>query len=468
MLQHIEEPGSFRDRNNLVFYGSDSVYRGLSKQACSNWETLISKPFYQKFMQMGKLIPTESIDPASEGLAPALIENWHAFLKHKPIPFISYPYEWSFGMLKDAASLQLDLLLASIEEDMILKDSSPYNIQWEGSCPVFIDIPSFEKLHPGAPWSGYGQFCQLYLYPLFLIAYKNVSHTSWLRGSLEGIEPEQMNSLMSLRDLFRPGVFLNVYLHAKAQAKYSDTHRDVKKEIQKSGFNKTLIQSNAQRLKTLVENLNWKTLKSEWSHYTICRSYTDRELETKKQFVLKASGKQRWKLVWDLGCNTGEFSRIVSENSNYVVAMDADHLAIERFYQDLKKEKNVSILPLVNNIADPSPNLGWRNLERKNLSSRGKPDLILCLALIHHIVITANIPLRSFIEWLASLGGALVIEFIDKEDSMVKVLLKNKVDNYTDYDLNHFEQCLKESFHIESSQKLKSGTRIIYFAIPKN
>jgi len=148
--------------------------------------------------------------------------------------------------------------------------------------------------------------------------------------------------------------------------------------------------------------------------------------------------------------------------------MDADHLAIERFYQDLKKEKNVSILPLVNNIADPSPNLGWRNLERKNLSSRGKPDLILCLALIHHIVITANIPLRSFIEWLASLGGALVIEFIDKEDSMVKVLLKNKVDNYTDYDLNHFEQCLKESFHIESSQKLKSGTRIIYFAIPKN
>jgi len=467
MPKHIIEPGSFRDRNNVVFYGPGSVYRGLSEQASSNWNTLISKPFYKRFMESGRLVPTQVIDPSNEGFPSSIKESWHSFLKHKPIPYISYPYEWSFGMLKDAALLQLDLLLASVEDDMILKDSSPYNVQWEGARPIFIDIPSFERLNPGDPWSGYGQFCQLYLYPLFLVAYKNVSHSPWLRGNLDGIEAEHMSNLMSLRDLFRPGVFLHVYLHSRAQAKYSDTTRNIKEEFRKGGFNKVLIQSNVKRLRKLVDNLIWKLSKSEWSHYSEFQNYSDPDLETKKQFVRKASGKQKWNLAWDLGCNTGEFSKIVSENCNYVVAMDADHLAIDTLYQSLKKEGNKSILPLINNIADPSPSLGWMNLERKNFPNRGTPDLILCLALIHHIVITANVPLKNFIEWLASLSGALVIEFITKDDPMVKVLLKNKEDIYLDYELNWFEQCLKGCFQIEKIEPLKSGTRILYFATRK-
>jgi len=467
MNEHVIEPGSFRDRHNVVFYSSDMVCRGLSQQAQANWEALHSKPFFDKFVKLGNLVQTESLDPTTTNIAPHLKEDWHSFLKHKPISFISYPYEWSFGMLKDAALLQLDLLLAALEEDMILKDATPYNIQWEGSCPIFIDIPSFEQLNPGEPWAGYRQFCQLYLYPLFLLAYKNISHIPWLRGSLEGIEPGQINNLMSLRDLLRPGVFLHVYLHSKAQVKFSNTSRNVKNDFKNSGFNKNSIMANVRHLKTIIENLNWNISKTEWSHYTTNHSYTDSDLESKKQFVHKASEKQRWKLSWDLGCNTGEFSRVISENSNYVVAMDADHLAIEYFYQNLKKENKNFILPLINNIADPSPNLGWMNLERKTLLNRGKPDLILCLALIHHMVITANIPLKSYINWLASLDGALIIEFITKNDPMVKVLLKNKEDIYADYELTHFESCLKEYFNIKSTQRLESGTRILYFAIPK-
>jgi ribosomal protein L11 methylase PrmA len=184
-------------------------------------------------------------------------------------------------------------------------------------------------------------------------------------------------------------------------------------------------------------------------------------------FVREMVLSRPWNLVWDLGCNIGVFSRIAAENARYVVAMDADQLSIERFYQALKAEGNTPILPLVSNLADASPNLGWRGLERKSLTERGKPDLTLCLALIHHVVISANIPLKEFIDWLASLGTSLVIEFVTKEDPMVKTLLRNKQDNYADYEIKYFEQCLDRVFEVAQRKMLASGTRILYFAHAK-
>lgn len=467
MAEFSKEPGSFRDRNNLVFYGSGSVYRGLSKQAFENWEALNSKTFFKEYAKKGLIIGTENSDLNKENLSTAVTDNWFAFLKHQPVPFISYPYEWSFGMLKDAALLQLELMLASLAEGMILKDSTPYNIQWQGSSPVFIDIPSFEKLNAGEPWAGYRQFCEMYLFPLMLTSYKNISHIPFLRGNLEGIPLDQMDNLLSLRDYLRPGVLLHVYLHSKAQDKYSSTRRDIKSDLRKSGFNKALIEANVKRLKKLVQALSWKISKTEWSHYSSFRTYTDNELEMKKEFVQKASATQRWKLAWDLGCNTGEFTQLISDQCDYVIGMDIDPLAIEFFYQNLKKTRVTTILPLINNLADPSPGLGWMNLERKILKDRGKPNLVLCLALIHHVVLSANIPLNDFIQWLASLEGALIIEYVTKEDPMVKVLLQNKEDNFSDYNQEYFENSLKTFFDIQNSQKMESGTRIIYFATPR-
>jgi SAM-dependent methyltransferase len=467
MAEFLKEPGSFRDRNNLVFYGSGSVYRGLSKQAFENWETLNSKDFFREYAKKGLIIGTENIDLRKENLSTAVADNWFAFLKHQPVPFISYPYEWSFGMLKEAALLQLDLLSASLAEGMILKDSTPYNIQWQGSSPVFIDIPSFEELNSGEPWAGYRQFCEMYLFPLMLTAYKNISHIPFLRGNLEGIPLDQMNNLLSIRDYLRPGVLFHVYLHSKAQNKYSNTKVDIKSNLRESGFHKALIEANVKRLKKLVQGLDWRVLKTEWSHYSSFRTYTDNELAMKKDFVQKASATQSWKLAWDLGCNTGEFTQIISDHCEYVVGMDIDPLAIEFFYQNLKKAGVKKILPLINNVADPSPGLGWMNTERKVLRDRGKPNLVLCLALIHHIVLSANIPLKGFIQWLASLGGAVIIEYVAKDDPMVKVLLQNKEDNFSDYNQDHFENSLKTFFNIKTSQSLESGTRIIYFATPK-
>lgn len=457
------DPGSFRDHTARIFHRNGNVYRALSAEALEQWQALRGSRLLQDFQESGKIVKTEAADLDSEDLA-SLPGDWVAVLQHSVIPFISYPYEWSFGMLKECAILQLELLRRSIAEDLILKDSTPYNFQWQGAFPVFIDIASFEKLNPGEPWVGYRQFCQLFLFPLLLEAYKQVSFQPWLRGSLEGIEPMDFLSVMSFRDLFRAGVFTHGFLQAKAEQRYAQTDRDVKADLKSAGFRRELILSNIRRLEKLVRRLDWKKRRSTWSEYAECNSYQEQDREMKVAFVSDIVHTRPWKLAWDLGCNTGRFSRIAAENAGYVVAVDADHLAVERLYQQLKSEDNRSILPLVGNLADPSPGLGWRNLERATLAERGKPDLILFLALIHHLAITANIPLLELVQWLASLGSDIVIEFVSKQDAMVQKLLRNKVDQYPDYEKSIFESLLKRYFRVEKSQELHSGTRTLYFA----
>lgn len=461
-LAHTQrEPGSFRDRGNRVFYHAGDVFRSLNERGLKEWETLSSTSFFRQCMGSGKLVSTEQV-AATETPELFQAEQWSAVLKHQRIPFISYPYEWSFGMLQDAALLQLELHLAALNENMTLKDASPFNIQWRGTFPVFIDIPSFERLIPGEPWVGYEQFCQLFLYPLFLQAYKDIPFQPWLRGSIDGIASQDCYHLMSMCDLIRPGVFLNVVLQAWARARYARTPKDIKKDLREAGFHKALIKTNVARLRKTIRQLNWKRASSTWSHYTSNNPYTDASREQKAAFVRQVVSSRTWNLVWDLGCNLGMFSRIAAEHAQYVIAMDADHLTVERLYQTLKAAGNTTILPLVNNVADSSPNLGWRGLERKALAERGTPDLTLCLALLHHVVIGANIPLHEFIDWLAGLGTEVVIEFVTRQDPMVRALLQHKNDNYHDYEVEYFERSLAEAFTVVRREVLPGETRILY------
>lgn len=459
------EPGSYRDRNGCVFYRGNRIFRGLSKAALENWEALQRAPFFEANRKSGKIVDTWSVDPQKEGLAEG---SWAGIVEHARIPFISYPYEWPFGMLKDAALLHLDLMCQALACGMILRDSSPYNIQWNGVHPVFIDIPSFAPLRKGEPWVGYRQFCELFLYPLMLQAYKGADFRPWLRGRIDGIPAEDMRRLMSARDLLRPGVLLHVVAQSALQQRYSSKGVNVKSQLATAGFDKSLIKRNVNKLADLVAKLVPPPIKTEWSDYDRTHSYDEKEFQRKLEFVRAAAATRRWRLVWDLGCNTGTFSRVAAEHADYVVAMDGDWMAIERFYQHEKAGgASRTILPLVVNLADASPNQGWRGAERKGLAERGRPELTLCLALIHHIVISANIPLADFIDWLASLGTAVVIEFVGRDDEMVQILLANRDDQYDDYQPDIFRQLLAARFDIRAEQDLKSGKRRIYFAEPK-
>ncbi|MGF1622951.1 MAG: hypothetical protein ACFCUR_20365 [Rhodomicrobiaceae bacterium] len=456
------EHGSYRDRDGTVFYRGGRVFRSLSAEAAGNWQTLQEAPFFEACRNSGQIIESWDVDAREAGWPAA---ESAAVLEHARVPFISYPYEWTFGMLKDAALLQLDLLRKALASDMILKDSTPYNIQWRGVHPVFIDIPSFEPLKPGEPWVGYRQFCELFLYPLMLQAYKGIDYKPWLRGRIDGIPAADMRGLMSSRDLLRPGVLLHVIAQSALQQRYSESKTNVRSELAEAGFGKALIVRNVEKLQGIVSKLAPRRTKTEWSDYDRTHSYDEAEFNRKVEFVRNAAATRRWRLAWDLGCNTGTFSRIVDEHADHVVAMDGDWMAIEHFYQREKSGNgSKTILPLVINLADASPNQGWLGAERKGLAERGRPELTLCLALIHHIVIGANIPLADFIGWLASLRTAVVIEFVGREDEMVQTLLANRKDQYDDYHPENFRAVLAEHFDIKAEQDLKGGKRRIFFA----
>ena len=463
MNESALEPGSFRDRTARVFYHDGRIFRGLSETALKEWQALSATNFFRRWSGTGAIVATNQRELGSIPL-PASSRQWAAVLEHERLPFVSYPYEWSFEMLRDAALLQLDLVLSGLDEGIGLKDASAYNLQWKGASPVFVDVASFYTRSEGEPWLGYRQFCQMFLYPLLVQAYRDVPFQPWMRGNIEGMDAEVCLSLLSARDYLRAGVLAHVYLQAKAQKAYNATTRDVRKDLNKAGFDKRIIKANAQRLRALVAGIRWTAKQSTWSDYLKCGHYEASDASQKRAFVREVAGSRDWDLAWDIGCNVGVFSRIAAERARYVIAMDADHLAIDKLYQALKAEGASNILPLVLNVTDPSPNLGWRNLERKRIEERGRPDLILALALIHHVVIGGNIPMGEFVQWLRDLGGDLIIEFVTRKDPMVVTLLRNKDDHYADYDEDVFERELAARFRIAKREPLGSGTRIMYHA----
>ncbi len=465
------DSGSFRDREGRVFYHQGGVYRALSETAHTAWRQLQSSKLFGRTQEGGAIVRTHEVDLDHDTTINreilSQLGDWTTVLAHERIPFISYPYEWPFSMLRDAAQLTLDLLASALIEDMTLKDASAYNIQWRGSTPTFIDVASFEPWQPGSPWAGYRQFCQLFLYPLLLTAYRDVAFQPFLRGSLDGIEPDAMRSLLRPRDRLRKGVLIDVDLQARISARAAAGDRKVRSDLERAGFKKELIQNNVRRLRKIVSGLEWKRTSSEWADYAGNNTYTSADHEAKAQFVEAAAEACKPALAFDLGANTGTFSRLIAPHTECVVAVDIDHLAVERLYRSLRADGPDNILPLIGNLADPAPALGWRHQERKVLGDRGRPDLVLALALIHHLVITANVPLPEVVDHLADLGGALVIEWVAKDDPMVERLLRNKDDIYADYALDVLEASLARRFDVVRRLPLESGTRILFFARPR-
>src|SRR3954465_15411740 len=255
------EPASFRDPEARVVYSpSGEVLRELSARGREDWDALERARFSRRALAEGRIAATEELEPG--------------LLRHERLPFVSYPYEWPFEMLRDAALLQLGLLDEALAEGFVLKDGSPYNVQWGGSEPVFVDVGSFEKLREGEPWAGYRQFCMLFLYPLLLQAWKGVPFQPWLRGSLDGISPQELRDLLSLRDRFRRGAFTHVVMHARLERRYEERDDDPKDELRKAGFKRERILANSKGPGGLIRGLDWEPGQSTWSDYALDTTYS--------------------------------------------------------------------------------------------------------------------------------------------------------------------------------------------------
>ena len=456
-------PGSHRDRESRVFRRDGGWYRALSPRAAADVSALLATRFFREEVAAGRVVATE---PAPIELAPEpTAEPWAAVVRHEAIPFVSYPFEWTFEMLRDAALLQLDLHLRALEEGFTLKDASPYNGQFRGSRPVFIDVGSFERVRPGEPWAGYRQFCQLYLYPLLLGAWRGVPHQPWLRGALDGIRPEEFARLVSLRDLFRPGVFVHGLLHARLSARHAGSDRDVRAELRAAGFNEELTRATLAGLRRLVERLPGPERRSEWSHYVeeSC-PYAPEDRSRREAFVRDAIDVVHPARVWDVGCNTGAFSRIAAERADVVVALDPDAGAVERLYRALRADGDRRVLPLVAGAAETEVAAGWRGAERPSMRERGAPDLVLALALVHHLAISSHLPVAEITAWLAALGPEAIVEFVGPGDPMVRRLLRNRADRFPDLVEARFEAELSRRFRVERRLALRGGGRVLYHA----
>ena len=461
------DPGSFRDPLSRVYVDDHAVWRGLSADGLADFDAFAATDTYRAAQADGRLVATERVATAE---AP-IDASWAGALRHERLPVISYPYEWSFSMLRDAALLQLDLSRAALAEGILTKDASTFNVQFAGSRPVFIDLGSFEQLRPGEPWAGYRQLCEMFLNPLVLQAVADVPFHPWLRGSVGGITPAQARAALGPRKRFRRDLFTHVRLHARAEAHYAnaDKTRDVKAELQRAGFGPKLIDAQLANLQRAVRRLEWKAAESTWSTYSQRSHYTDADLEAKVAIVAEATAALDGPLVLDLGANDGRFSRVaVGAGARLAVAVDSDHLVIDHLYRELRAEGEERILPLVLDLVDPSPAIGWRNHERPAFAQRVRPDLVLCLAVIHHLALSNTVPFDEIVGLLRDFDAPVVVEMPHRDDPMAARLLARKRPGLFDhYDRPQWEQALAARFDITAQTTLPSGTRTIYWATPR-
>ena len=444
MSQLHQDSGSFRDPLSRVFVGNGEVVRAFTAIGAKDIEKVWTKASIQNALASGELIESNLVSPASVGLN----DPWVTAMTHPLIPFISYPYEWTFSMLKDAAQLQLKLTRETLADGIGLKDATPYNVQFIGSRPQFIDAGSFEKRRKGDPWYGYRQFCEMYLYPLMMQGYLGVGFQQFLRGSVNGISPDTMRKLLpaSIRRP-RKGRLTHVVLHAAAQNRFADSDNNMKSDAAKAGMNAQVLDATLRKLQGIVKKISLGDKKSTWSEYSERGHYIESSLDEKQKFVRDAVASAPRKQVWDIGCNDGVFSRIAAAHSDYVVAMDADPLVVDRLYNTLKAEKNEQILPLYVDLTDSGGGVGWRGQERPGVFDRGRPDIVMALAVIHHMAITFHVPLASQLDMFRDLTPELIIEMPHADDPMVRKLLTNKRDGiHDDFTLEEFERLLNERY----------------------
>ncbi|KTD11592.1 hypothetical protein Lgra_1050 [Legionella gratiana] len=448
---------SFRDPSAQVYQLNGEIYRQINKQGVSDYQQLMSSGLYEKLQSKGYLIPHQEVS-----LEFALNEWGRVVLKPEQIGFISYCYEWSFTQFKDAALLTLEIAKLAIEYGMILKDASTHNIQFHYSKPIFIDTSSFSCYQEGEPWIAYNQFCRHFLAPLLLMTQVDIRMSKLSLHYLNGIPLDLASKLLPFKNKCSFSIFAHIYAHARMQEKYSNVIN--RKYNANRKISKISLLSLLDNLSSLIKKLTWLPIKTEWGDYYNQTNYSDDATKHKSEIVRSFFVQSKARSVWDLGGNNGYYSRIVAESgATSVICFDIDPMAVETNYQKVKKDKCKLILPILQDLTNPSASLGWQQNERDGLLERsGKIDLIMALALIHHLAISNNVPLDRIADYFSRLGEYLIIEFVPKEDSQVQRLLASRTDIFSDYHLERFKKVFSKHYTILEEKTIRETHRTIF------
>ena len=446
-------PGSFRDPSGFLFCREGSIYRQINITYKENYDHLMNSGLYETLVGAELLIPHEEV-----GIEGARPDDAYKVIKPQSIPFVSYPYEWSFSQLKHAALTTLGIQKMSLDFGISLKDSSSYNIQFRRGRPVLVDTLSFERYREGQPWVAYRQFCQHFIAPLALMSYRDVRLSQLLRVYIDGVPLDLASSLLPLRTRFVFSLFCHIHLHARSQKHFADRPVDTSRHKMGRFRFLGLIDS----LESAVKGLKWRPSGTEWAEYYQETNYSAHALEHKKEIVSAFLDRVNPKNVWDLGANLGMFSRIASDKGIQTISFDVDPAAVERNYLGCGARGDTDILPLLLDLTNPSPGIGWENEERMSIQDRGPADTVLALALVHHLAISNNVPLARIADFFSSICNSLIIEFVPKSDSQVQRLLSTREDIFPDYTQPVFEREFGKYFTIRSSVRIRECDRILY------
>ena len=446
------ENSSFRDRSGFLFYYENEIYRIINFSYKKQYEKFMNSELYQKLEEKNLIITHSEIENLDIDC------DYYKIIKPEKIPFISYPYEWSFSQLKDAALLTLRIQKAAMKYGMTLKDGSAFNIQFHNGHPIFIDTLSFEIYEEGQIWKPYKQFCQHFLAPLALISKKDVRLNLLSKIFIDGIPIDLAAKLLPKTTFGNFGLMAHIHAHAKSQKHYEDKDAKIKqKTLSKRSF-EGLIES----LKSSIEKMTWNVDSTEWGDYYSDTNYTEKSFEEKKQFISLTIDQVKPKLVWDMGANTGVFSRLASTKGINTISYDIDPLAVEKNYLLSSQNSEQNILPLILDLTNPSSGIGWNHNERMSIIQRGPADMVFALALVHHLAISNNVPLNKLAEFFSQISKFLIIEFVPKSDSQVKRLLLTRDDIFENYDEKNFEIEFSKFFKIINSKKILDSERTIY------
>ncbi|APW59740.1 SAM-dependent methyltransferase [Paludisphaera borealis] len=453
MITHALSATSFRDPAGFMFEDDGTLFRQVNRTYRGHYDHLIASGLYEDLTREDFLVPHEEVD--STGPVPELV---YKVIAPRPVEFISYPYEWCFSQLRDAALLTLAVQRQALAHGMSLKDASVYNVQFHRGRPIFIDTLSFETYREGEPWVAYRQFCQHFLAPLALMSLVDRRLNQLCRTNLDGIPLELAARLLPNRSRLRPGLAIHLHLHA------SMTRSVARNPRAPSGrrFSRHALLGLIDHLETTINRLRDRPAGRGWIEYYQDNTYTAESIETKASAVAAHLDRVKPGRVWDLGANTGRFSRIASERSISTISFDLDVDCVEANYQEVKRRADPFLLPLELDLLNPSPASGWLNQERPSLLDRGKPDLVLALALIHHLAFTGNLPLEGVARFFDRLAPWLVIEFVPPNDPQVARLRQSVDGLHHRYDQSHFESCFGRYFELVNSQPILDSGRVLY------
>lgn len=447
--------GSFRDPSGFVFTHGDCIYRQVNLSYKDDFDLLVNSGLYKELVDAEILI---SHDNADIGIKRS--EKAYRIIKPVAVPFISYPYEWCFSQLKDAALTTLKIQKIALDFGMSLKDSSAYNVQFKNGKPIFIDTLSFKRYSEGEPWVAYRQFCQHFLAPLALMACRDIRLGQLLRTYIDGIPLDLASRLLPTRTRLNLGILTHIHIHARSQEFFAD--KFIKKESINAKMGRMSMLGLIDNLESAIKKLKWNPKGTEWADYYQDTNYTPEALRHKKTLVEEFLGTVNPGIVWDLGANVGIFSRIAAGKGARALSFDIDPAAVEKNYLNCVNENQTNILPLLLDLTNPTPGIGWLNQERASLLERGPADTVLALALIHHLAISNNSPFSMLANFFNRICHSLIIEFIPKDDSQAQKLLSAREDIFADYTEQAFEKEFRKYFTIQKSAGIKETKRTLY------